>query len=274
MTDARNIWVGRDGQRFGPYDEATLRAWIAEGKVEATAMGWAEGMAEWQPLHVLLGIAVPPPMAGRPMPPAMPMTGPMVAPMHGELPPPPDIPWFVIFIVDLFAGGLMGLVWQFLQSAWIKKIDPTSKATMWLVISLCLLPLGWFLMMGMALNISTNGQPDVAAVAGMMSYFSFFGLVVLASFVVRIVGYFAMARSMREVLPRHGLVPDIGGVTLFFFSVYYLQGQMSWVARWRQTGQVAPPAPRNVFWILLAAWFGLMLLVFLTIGMALLAHGH
>jgi hypothetical protein len=256
MVDERTIWVGRDGQRFGPYDEATLRAWIAEGKVAAHSLGWREGMAEWRPLSEILGIVVPPPMAG--------VMGPT---LHGELPPPPDIHWVVIFLVDLFVGGLMGLVWQFMQASWIKKIDPASKATTWLVVSLCMLPVVWFVMMGMVFN-----QADGAAVqiAKTMSLVGLVFLIVIASLVFRYMAYFSMARSMREKLPAYGLVPSIGGVTLFFFTTYYLQGQMTWVARWRQTGQVTPPAPKGVFWIIVAIWFGLAFLFALLVGLAAL----
>jgi hypothetical protein len=254
MADESKIWVGRNDERFGPYDEATLRAWIAEGKVEATAMGWREGMADWQPLHVILGIAVPPPMARAPGMPA--------AALNNDLPPPPDMHWALIFVIDLFVGGLMGLIWQFVQASWIKKIDPASKATMWLVISVCLLPVTWFVMMGVVLNRSLNTpDPGLGAIMGVMSYFGLFFLLGLAMIVFRYVAMFSMARSMREKLPAYGLVPDIGNVTLFFFTHYYLQGQMSWVARWRTTGQVNPPAPKGVFWILMAVWVGFVFLV-------------
>ncbi|HEY4093621.1 MAG TPA: DUF4339 domain-containing protein [Luteibacter sp.] len=268
MVNENKIWVGRNGERFGPYDEATLRAWITEGKVEATAMGWREGMADWQPLHVILGIVVPPPMTGAP-PMGMP-----AGVLHNELPPPPDLHWGILFVVDLFAGGLLGLVWQFFQASWVKKIDPSSRATLWLVISLCLLPVTWFLMMGMVLNQSTSERPDIGAIAGAMSYFSIAFLLGLAAVVIRYVAYFSMARSMREKLPAYGLVPEISGVTLFFFTHYYLQGQMSWVARWRTTGQVTPPAPKGVFWILLAAWFGFVLLLLLLFSLVMFGTMH
>lgn len=267
MIDGRKIWVGRDGQRFGPYDEATLRAWIAEGKVEATALGWVEGMADWQPLHVILGIAVPPPLTGAPL---------ATATLHPGLPTPPDLNWVLLLVIDLFSGGLMGLVWQFVQASWVKKIDPSSRAVLWLVISLCIVPVTWFLMLGVILNESTSERPDIGAMAGMFAYFGMFFLLGLATLVLRYIAFFSMARSMRERLPAHGLVPEIGGVTLFFFTHYYLQGQLTWVARWRTTGQSTPPAPKGVFWILLAAWFAFVMMIFMLFSLVVfgsMSHG-
>jgi hypothetical protein len=267
MVDTNKIWVGRNGERFGPYDEATLRAWIAEGKVEATALGWREGMADWQPLHVLLGIAVPPPLAGAPF-------GDMAAGRRNELMPPPDFHWAGLFVIDLFVGGLLGLVWQFIQASWIKKIDPSSRAMLWLVISLCILPVAWFLMLGVVLNHSTDGPPDAGAIAGAMAYVGMVFLMALASIVLRFIAFFSMARSMREQLPAYGLVPEIGNITLFFFSVYYLQGQMSWVARWRTTGRDTPPAPKAVFWWLVLGWIGLCMMLAFLVGLAMFGHAN
>ena len=264
MSEESKIWIGRDGQRFGPYDEATLRTWINEGKVSALSLAWREGMAEWRPLHEILGIAVPPPMVGGAAP-----------ALHSDLPAPPDLHWAIIFVVDLFVGGLMGLVWQFVQASWIKKIDPASRATMWLVISVCLLPLTWVVMVGVMLNQSyTASRPDLGAMAGVMAYFGLFFVLGVAMLVCRYVAMFSMARSMREKLPAYGLIPEIGGVTLFFFTHYYLQAQMTWVARWRRTGQATPPAQKTVFWVVFGVWAGLMVLFLMLVWAAMFASYH
>jgi len=65
------------------------------------------------------------------------------------------------------------------------------------------------------------------------------------------VAYFSMAGSMRRNLIPIGLPVEIGGITLFFFNMYYLQGQLSWVARWKNTGQTVPKASKGIYWILL-----------------------
>jgi len=68
------IWIGRDGERYGPYKEADVRDWLRSGKMSGTDLGWREGLADWQPLSVLLPDAVAEaaaPEIDRPTPPAM-----------------------------------------------------------------------------------------------------------------------------------------------------------------------------------------------------------
>ena len=59
------IWIGRDGERHGPYKEDDVREWLRSGKVSAKDLAWYEGLADWQPLSVLfpdeVAAAIPPP---------------------------------------------------------------------------------------------------------------------------------------------------------------------------------------------------------------------
>ncbi|MEO7072484.1 MAG: RDD family protein [Rhodanobacter sp.] len=48
------IWIGRDGERHGPYKEEDVRQWLRSGKMSGADLGWYEGLADWQPLSVLL----------------------------------------------------------------------------------------------------------------------------------------------------------------------------------------------------------------------------
>ena len=48
------IWIGRDGERYGPYTEADVREWLRSGKMSGADLAWREGLADWQPLSVLL----------------------------------------------------------------------------------------------------------------------------------------------------------------------------------------------------------------------------
>jgi len=43
-------YFGKEGQQYGPIDEAALRARIAGGAVSGSDLIWTEGMAEWTPL--------------------------------------------------------------------------------------------------------------------------------------------------------------------------------------------------------------------------------
>ena len=71
MTDER-IWIGRDGQQYGPYEEANVRQWLRQGKLTPDTLAWRDGMGDWAPLASLFPEhveSVPPPFATVPPPP-------------------------------------------------------------------------------------------------------------------------------------------------------------------------------------------------------------
>ena len=47
------VWIGRDGERHGPYKEADVRQWLRSGQVSREDLAWYDGLADWQPLSVL-----------------------------------------------------------------------------------------------------------------------------------------------------------------------------------------------------------------------------
>ena len=60
------IHVSRDGQQFGPYTPEDVQAYLADGSLLSTDLGWVEGTAAWVPLPQLVsGGAAPPPLGGR-----------------------------------------------------------------------------------------------------------------------------------------------------------------------------------------------------------------
>lgn len=62
------IWIGRDGERHGPYKEDDVRRWLRSGQVSPQDLAWYEGLADWQPLSALFPdmTAAPPPAAANP----------------------------------------------------------------------------------------------------------------------------------------------------------------------------------------------------------------
>jgi len=42
--------IGANGQQYGPIDESTVRAWIAEGRVGAVSLSFRTGEASWIPM--------------------------------------------------------------------------------------------------------------------------------------------------------------------------------------------------------------------------------
>jgi len=72
------IWIGRNGERHGPYKEDDVRQWLRSGQLSREDLAWYEGLADWQPLSVLFPDAV----ASAP---------PATAPVMASMPPAPTV---------------------------------------------------------------------------------------------------------------------------------------------------------------------------------------
>lgn len=57
------VWIGRDGERHGPYSEADVREWLRTGRLSPQDLGWHEGLSDWQPLSTLFPQEPPAPPA-------------------------------------------------------------------------------------------------------------------------------------------------------------------------------------------------------------------
>ncbi len=257
MTADNRIWIGQNGQKYGPYSEADVRQWMAEGKLATDALAWREGMENWVPLSSLFATAAggssppPPPLSAGGVPPFLagsPLAG--GGRSHGSpesdaatraaFPAPPSLHWGLVLLFTLLTFGIFAIIWPFIQASWVRKIDRQSNAT---------------LMVGLAMGCRLVGYgvyfAGVAAMAsGGGGMVGLGGLLLLAGWVLYLVAYFSMAGSMRDQLASRELPLEIGGVTLFFFTMYYLQGQLSWLARWKRTGRTSPEASKGVFWAL------------------------
>jgi len=55
------VWIGRNGERHGPYQEEQVREWLRSGQVSPDDLGWRDGLADWQPLSVLFPLDKPTP---------------------------------------------------------------------------------------------------------------------------------------------------------------------------------------------------------------------
>lgn len=66
------VWIGRLGERHGPYQEEQVKDWLRNGQLSRDDLGWYDGLADWQPLSVLFPLEkpVPPPAPNIYAPPA------------------------------------------------------------------------------------------------------------------------------------------------------------------------------------------------------------
>jgi hypothetical protein len=178
-------------------------------------------------------------------------------------PRPPSLHWALVFLFTLLTFGIFGWVWYFIQSSWVKKIDKRSNATAYFICALA----SWLLLVPMVVfSALANGQESLGISVAVL-------LLEVVAAVFMYCGFFSMAGSLRDEMPKRGVQMSIGGITLFFFTVLYVQGQMSWLAQWKDTGHKEPAPPKGIFWGLFAAFWGLVVagLIFMVafIGVSL-----
>ncbi|MEW9572732.1 pilin [Rhodanobacter sp. Si-c] len=158
------------------------------------------------------------------------------------LPPPPSLHWGWVFLLSVLTLGIFAIVWPFIQASWVRKIDPLSSASLMLWLSLGGIIISFFLI---------PAWTPVGDAAPLTSTERLGKLLQLASGMLFYGAYFAMSASIRRHMIIYRLPVRIGGITLFFFNTLYLQGQLTWLACWQQTGRMQPRAGKAVFWVLL-----------------------
>ena len=101
--------IGANGSQYGPVDEATLRAWIGEGRVGAPSLSFKTGEASWVPLGTreefkeALGPAAA--AAAAPGAAAPPVSAPPAYAASQQTPlAPGERDWLVVLLLSIFLG--------------------------------------------------------------------------------------------------------------------------------------------------------------------------
>jgi hypothetical protein len=115
------IYIARDGQRYGPYDEAALRAMALEGRIVPDDLAWAEGEPDWQPLAELAGLAGLFPPAPSPSP----SPSPLPAAVYHHV-----APWkFVLLCVGSLS--VYAFYWSYRNWRFIRERDHSEIMPFW-----------------------------------------------------------------------------------------------------------------------------------------------
>jgi len=211
--------ISREGQNYGPYTLDDLQRYVASGNVLLTDMARAEDGTEWVPVSQIVGTGTPPSvgMAGVPAPyPQVGVPG-AIAPA-GVYPDPPNLHWALVLVISIFTCGLFGVVWNFVQATWMRRVNPRSNALFFYIGYVVVSFGGSFLRVGM-----------MAASGFRNHYTGIIGIpVTVIWFVLLELAFFDMKRSMEE----HFNGPEPVGLTLspvmtFFFGPLYFQYHMS-----------------------------------------------
>ena len=196
-----NYSIKRGEQEYGPYTLAELQRYVASGNVLLTDLCRSEGMADWIPVQQVIG-NIPVPVAV-PAPAAAPAWQPSPYPL------PPNLHWGIAVLLGIITCGLFGWVWAFVQSAWMRKVQPASKAILYYGIAVALLIF--------SIVLGTNGLEQTRPFSSLLN---------LAGAVLWIVASFNLRSSIEEHYITSEPLPGgfvLSGVMTFFFNIYYFQ---------------------------------------------------
>jgi GYF domain 2 len=204
--------VTRNGQNYGPYTLEDLQRYVASGNVLPTDLAKSDEMAEWAPVAQVLGSSIVP---------AAPI---LAAPYGGDgmqtyppgvaaYPDPPNLHWALVLLIGVFTCGLFIVVWDFVEAAWMRKVNPRSNAiflyTAGIILDVVLVGIRLYLMV-------LSGMQQKYSALGAATFLIVFTLIVLARF------------DMRRHLEEHFNGPEPIGLSLsavmtFFFGGLYFQ---------------------------------------------------
>lgn len=211
--------VSRDGQLYGPYTLEDLQRYVATGNVLPSDLAKSDDMPEWLTVAQLLarsGAAIPAAPTS-----AYPANAPF--PVHAiPYPDPPNLHWGLVLLFGIVTLGLFTVVYDLIQTLWVKKVYPASKSLTYYVIFIVLELLNLGGSFGrMSVLLHRQVQPYSASPNPMV----FLSSIISIAVVVMLLVY---RFTMRNDLERHfnGAEPvglRLSGVMTFFFGGLYFQ---------------------------------------------------
>jgi len=201
----------RDGQQYGPYTLADLQRYVAGGNILVSDLVKSEGMDDWVPLSQIIG-TIPVPVAPQQQ---------WSAPPAVLYPTPPSLHWGIVLGLQIITCGLFGWAWAIVQAVWVRKVDPTSKALIYIVVAI-----GAFFAAGIL------GRNHQMAAAG--------GLCEIGGLVFWLVGVFSMKSSIEEHFnTAEPIGLQLSAVMTFFFNTIYFQYHFTEIAQAKKAQQLS-----------------------------------
>jgi hypothetical protein len=207
--------VSRNGRNYGPYTLEDLRRYVASGNILATDMAKSDDMPDWVPVSQVLGMetAVTPGYQQQQAP-AYPAANVAI------YPDAPNLSWILVLLFDVLSCTLFRWVWNLILAAWLKRVQPSSKAILYysaaVVLACC--------------QFAVSHHTRVVFQPGVHWWVSYYmghpvrNLLSIATWVVYLIARF----TMRAELEQHfNTVEPVGlslsGVMTFFFGGLYFQ---------------------------------------------------
>jgi hypothetical protein len=219
--------ISRDGQEFGPYSLSDVQRYVGTGNILLTDLARAEGATEWIPVAQVVGtITVAQPQAFTPMA-SMP-----------QYPDPPNLHWALVLLFGFLTCGIFVIIWEFIQTAWMKRVEPDSKALLYNIVYVGL----W----GLNIAISVG---SVALAAGHRSaslpstIFSMVSLGITIAYIAMLIVYrFTMRSSMEQHFTNAEPIGlTLSGVMTFFFGCLYFQYHFNRINEIKRAYRISNP---------------------------------
>ena len=212
-----NYHITRGDQTYGPYTLADLQRYVASGHVLLTDLAKSEEMTEAVPVSQILNPAGTPPA----FTPAPAFGAPALLAED-----PPNLNWGLVLLFDFLTCGIFQMVWNFILSAWMKRVQPSSQAIIYYAAGY-----------GLALINTGFTIPIIVGAMHHVAPTHHYGLnaISFVAWAIRIVARFNMKSSLEE---HFNTVEPIGlrlnGVMVFFFGGLYIQSQLNRINEMKQ----------------------------------------
>jgi hypothetical protein len=199
-----NYFIKRSEQEFGPYSLADVQRYVASGHIALNDLARSEGMTDWLPVSAVVG-SIPMPAA----PTAK--VGPQ--PIPGEqYPSPPGLHWVVVLLLGICTCGLFGWVWALVEAAWVRQIQPKSKA--------------------LFLYLAAVGVLIIATVFRVQREVTIAPFLQIAGAIIWLFASFNMRNTLEEHYNTEEPIGlSLSGVMTFFFNIYYFQYHFNEIKR-------------------------------------------
>src|SRR5215470_11275871 len=138
-------YIKRDLNEYGPYSLAELQQYVGSGNISLNDLTRSEGMTDWVPVSQVLGNI--PVQVTAPVQPGAAAYAPQspygVAPAGPTL-VPPDFHWALVLLIGIFTCFLFLWAWLIVEAVWIRKIKPSSKGLLYILLALVCVVIGIF----------------------------------------------------------------------------------------------------------------------------------
>jgi len=214
-----NYFVKRGEQQYGPYTLAELQLFTQQGHIAPTDLARSEAMEEWMPASQIIGnISMPAPVgAGFG---AIAQGASPVPMMTANV--PPNLHWGIVLGLSIVTCTLFGVVWMFVEAAYVRKLRKESNALLYLALY--------------ALTIAGPFLQFVSRdLAQVVPFLNIIGWVFYLS------AAFSMKSSLEDYYnSEENIGLNLSGVMTFFFAVYYFQYHFNRINDWKRTGVLQP----------------------------------